>query len=82
MIAITDFYGRLYGSGISETLDADDILEAQFMQNMFWEGRTVVKGTGYIKILDYEEKYNIVNPKSSFATLKSYEDVKLDGYLY
>jgi len=80
MIAITDFYGRLYGSGISETLDADDILEAQFMQNMFWEGRTVVKGTGYIKILDYEEKYNIVNPKSSFATLKSYEDVKLNGY--
>jgi len=53
MIAITDFYGRLDGSGISETLDANDILEAQFMQNMFWDGRTVVKGTGYVKILDY-----------------------------
>jgi len=56
MIAITDCYGRLYGSGISDTLDADDLLEAQFMQNMFWEGRTVVKGTGYVKILDYAEK--------------------------
>jgi len=35
MIAITDFYGRLSGSCISGALDSDDILEAQFMQNMF-----------------------------------------------
>lgn len=80
MIRITDFQASLYGSGVSEIIDRNHIVDATFQQNMFWEGKTVVKGLASLTFLDVEENYNIVNPASAFKDLKAYDNVKLSGF--